>query len=131
MTAACLVVHPDSGEITFSGAGHPPLLIVRKSGKIEELSSGGPPVGIIARQECGEETTQLDAGEAILLYTDGLYSMTDETGARMSPKQAPGLLPSEAISAQDFLNDTINEVLRHSQGEPLPDDLAAVALRKL
>lgn len=131
MTAACMIVRPNSGEITFSGAGHPPLLIMRTSGEVEQLASQGPPVGILARQECGEATTHLDVGDFALLYTDGLYSMMDATGERMTPKQVPSLLPKDAISAEDFLNLTLNEVNSFSRGEPLPDDLAAVALRRV
>jgi sigma-B regulation protein RsbU (phosphoserine phosphatase) len=130
MTAACMIVHPDSGTLVFSGAGHPPLLIKRKSGEVEALASQGPPIGILARQECGEATTELAVGDFALLYTDGLYSMADETGARMTPKQVPDLLPQEAISVEDFLNQTLNEVDRFAKGEPLPDDLAVVALKR-
>lgn len=128
MTAACLVVHPESGSITFSGAGHPPLLIKRKNGEVEALSAQGPPIGILARQECAEVSAELAIGDFALLYTDGLYSTADETGARMTPKQVPALLPRAAGSAEDFLNQTINSLHRFSKGEPLPDDLAAVAL---
>lgn len=130
MTAACMIVHPNSGEIVFSGAGHPPLLIMRKTGEVEALASQGPPIGILARQECGEAGAKLELDDVALLYTDGLYSVADETGARMTPKQIPALLPTEAVSAEDFLNQTLNQVLRYAHGEPLPDDLAAVALRR-
>ena len=130
MTAACMIVHPDSGTLVFSGAGHPPLLIKRKSGDVVALASLGPPIGILARQECGEATTELAVGDFALLYTDGLYSMADETGARMTPKQVPDLLPQEASSVDDFLNQTLYEVDRFAKGEPLPDDLAVVALKR-
>lgn len=130
MTAACMIVHPDSGEITFSGAGHPPLLIMRKSGEVDELASHGPPIGILARQESGESRAKLEVGDFALLYTDGLYSMMDATGERMTPKQVPALLPKNAISAEDYLNQTLNAVTVLAQGESLTDDLAAVALRR-
>lgn len=131
MTAACLVVEPSTGRLTFSGAGHPPLLIVRSSGQVEALSSMGPPVGILPGQKCEEAAAELAPGEFALLYTDGLYSMHDETGERMTPKQVPGMLPPDARSAEDFLNDLLNEVARRSDDETLDDDLAVVALRRL
>ncbi len=130
MTAACLVVEPKTGKLTFSGAGHPPLLILRASGQVEALSSQGPPVGILPGQQCTEAGAMLAPGEMALLYTDGLYSLQDDTGTRMTPKQVPGMLPKDALSAEDFLNDLLNEVGRRSNHETLEDDLAVVALRR-
>jgi sigma-B regulation protein RsbU (phosphoserine phosphatase) len=131
MTAACMVVDGDSGHIAFSGAGHPPLLIVRKNGEVESLASQGPPVGILANQQCGESTTELQPGDTAVLYTDGLYSMLDETGARMSPKHAAQMLPKDGRSAGDFVNLTVNQVMEAAGDTNLSDDLAVVALRRI
>lgn len=131
MTAACLVVEPETGRLTFSGAGHPPLLILRTSGEVEALSSQGPPVGILAGQRCTETGTELAPGETALLYTDGLYALQDEAGVRMTPQQVPGMLPKEALSAQDFLHDLLSEVGRRNHHQTLEDDLAAIALRRV
>ena len=55
--------------------------------------------------------------------------MTDEAGAHFTPEHLGEWLPQDTISAEDFLNQTINEIHSRGRGEPLPDDLAAIALR--
>jgi serine phosphatase RsbU (regulator of sigma subunit) len=66
-----------------------------------------------------------------LLYTDGLYSVPAKDGGRLSPESLAELLPQEFVSAEDFLNQTINELGARVRGGHLPDDVAAVALRRL
>jgi sigma-B regulation protein RsbU (phosphoserine phosphatase) len=129
MTAACLIVEPNSGTLRFAGAGHPPLLIFRASGKCEFLPSQGPPMGILPELETTEQTADLDPGDLVLLYTDGLYSLADADGARLGPSDLPPMLPK--ISAPEVFLAELLQSLRARVDGPLPDDLAAVALRRV
>jgi sigma-B regulation protein RsbU (phosphoserine phosphatase) len=130
MTAACIVVRPDVGDLCFAGAGHPPLFVTRVSGGVDALASQAPPLGIQAEMECREMPTVLYAHETALLYTDGLHSVIDVRGVRMTPYELPALLPKTAPPASDFLTQTIDAALHRADGRPLPDDLAVIALRR-
>jgi DNA-binding response OmpR family regulator len=130
MTAACIVVRPDVGDLCFAGAGHPPLFVTRVSGGVDALASQAPPLGIQAEMECREMPTVLYANETALLYTDGLHSVIDVRGVRMTPYELPALLPKTAPPASDFLTQTIDAALHRADGRPLPDDLAVIALRR-
>jgi len=129
MTAACVVLHADTGTISFAGAGHPPLLIRRASGQVEFLASQGPPIGIVPQLDLGESTTELAHGDTALLYTDGLYSVICEDGSRMAPDDLPCLLPAGEMPLEAFLAATV-KALEDRSSAPIPDDLAAVALRR-
>ena len=130
ITAACLVLQPGSGTVTFAAAGHPPLLVAHRSGKIESLTSQAPPIGIRPHLECEETAARVEPGDVLLLYTDGLYSMENPGGERMSPEDIASLLPADSRSAVDFLNQTINAAHQRAGNVALPDDLAAIALRR-
>lgn len=130
ITAACVVISPNSGEVDFAGAGHPPLLIVRNDASIESLRSQAPPVGIRANLECQLTRLTLAPGETLLLYTDGIYSLKDATGERQVPESVHALLPKDAASAEDFARRTAEAVNLQVGAESLPDDLALVALRR-
>ena len=130
MTAACLTLNPASGAIRFAGAGHPGLLVSRASGKLEEIPSQGPPVGIRAELACEEATIELDPTESVLLYTDGLFSGVDANGIRLGPHEVSSLLPEEAVDATDFLKQTINNVRIRARSNQVSDDLAAIVLRR-
>ena len=130
MTAACVVVQPGTGRMVFSGLGHPPLLIVRSQGEPQLLASQGPPVGILANQQCSEEVLELQPGELALLYTDGLYS-DDRVGRdHLVPDDLVRLLPRPIGGVEAFVQQTVEATLARSNAEGLTDDLALVALRR-
>lgn len=127
MTAGCLRVRPDSGTLTWCGAGHPPLLVARAGGGTDFVPSQSPPLGIIAHQESSENTIELSLGDTALIYTDGLYSTSDR---RLAPADLGELVARDADSVSQFLRGTIETIFPSGTREALPDDVAAVALRR-
>lgn len=127
MTAACLRLRPEAGTISWCGAGHPPLLVARAAGRVDFLPAQSPPLGILAHQESSEDTVELGAGDTALLYTDGLYSTADR---RLAPADLGGLIPRDAPTASEFLRRTVETIFPVGAQAALPDDVAAVALRR-
>lgn len=127
MTAACLVLAPDADGFTFCGAGHPPLLLARSNGRIDEVPSSGPPLGVNEHPGCTEQMHAIEAGDALLLYTDGLYEVQNPEGARWTQRALAEALDPADGSAQNFLAGIVQKATRHAQGRPFPDDIAALA----
>ncbi len=130
MTAACLIIDQASPSVRFAGAGHPPLLVSRAGGEVEFLPSQGPPMGILPDLESSELTAELAPDDTALLYTDGLYSIADGEGARLTPKDIPALLGQRDGTSQQWLCDLAANLNARANG-PLPDDLAAIAIRRV
>jgi sigma-B regulation protein RsbU (phosphoserine phosphatase) len=128
MTAACVVFSPGTSRVTFCGAGQPPLLVVQGSGKVEAMRSAQPPLGLNKAVEITEQTCDLAAGEAVLLYTDGLYEMQNAEGRRMGQEGLIGLLrPAGGIEAEEWLNGIIEKATAYAESVSFPDDIAAFA----
>jgi sigma-B regulation protein RsbU (phosphoserine phosphatase) len=128
MTAGCLVLSPDKGCVTFCGAGQPPLLVARRGGKVHSIPSGRPPLGLNKAAGSAEETCELAAGEAILLYTDGLYEMQDAAGQRLGHKALARMLPSVgAKAATAWLDCIVEKAAQYAGSVSFPDDIAAFA----
>ena len=129
MTAACAVIAPDAGRVIFSGAGHPPLLVVRGTGATEELRSPSPPLGILAAQEFGEEAVELRPGDVAMLYTDGLYSSRARLGRSLRPgRSARGAAPPASLGGGIRARRGDRRRTARQGAEELPDDLAVIAL---
>jgi phosphoserine phosphatase RsbU/P len=62
----------DNGTLTLANAGHCPPLILRADGSIEELGSTGPLLGVLPRPKWTSTTTQLEDGDTLVLYSDGV-----------------------------------------------------------
>jgi Stage II sporulation protein E (SpoIIE)/PAS domain len=78
-TAACALLDPVTGEVSYAGAGHPPILVVPAGGGPRYLDGGrGLPLGVIRTPRISA-TTRLAAGDLIVMYTDGLYERRGES----------------------------------------------------
>lgn len=131
MTAACMILSPESKSIAFCGAGHPPLLIARRDGSVEELPSSGPPLGLATETGCPDQSHELEKGDAALLYTDGLYEAANPKGERLTQAALRKLLAPAHNSAKGWLAEIVEKVSLHADGTPFSDDVAAfVAVRK-
>ncbi len=131
LTAACLILEPESGTLHVAGAGHPPLLILRHSGEIEVVESTAPPVGLqLKKREPKTVPVVLEPGESALLISDGLYSVVTPDGGRMSfPELLERLRGVHGGSAASILR----EVLRRAhppEGGEYDDDLTVMVIRR-
>jgi serine phosphatase RsbU (regulator of sigma subunit) len=81
MFVTCLyaILDPNSGGLTYANAGHD-LPYLHRNGAAEELRARGMPLGLMPRMSYEEKETTLQAGEAALLYSDGLVEAHDPKG---------------------------------------------------
>ncbi|WP_091390413.1 PP2C family protein-serine/threonine phosphatase [Amycolatopsis pretoriensis] len=59
-------------RLRVTSAGHPPPLIVRTDGRVEEADTHGSLIGVLPEIESSGTDVTLDPGETCLLYTDGI-----------------------------------------------------------
>jgi len=130
-TAFLAVVETETGQMRFANAGHNAGLLIRADGDVEQLSSTGPPIGLlpVASYQAGEVT--LERGDALLLYTDGI------TEAENPDEEEYGIERLESISRQcrdrkgaEVLKAIESDVEEFAQGTPYSDDRTLVFLRR-
>lgn len=64
-------LHPASGRLTYVDAGHGLSGIINPSGRIRQLRSEDPPLGVFESSTCGEQETTLELGETFVAVSDG------------------------------------------------------------
>ena len=74
---------PATGVLRYTDAGHGLMVVVRADGSLERPSSGGLPLGVLADGEWAEETVQLQPGDSVLVFSDGLLDLYDGTLASL------------------------------------------------
>jgi integral membrane sensor domain MASE1 len=57
---------------TIAAGGHPLPLVLRSDGRVEEVGAAGALLGVVPDPALTERTARLAAGDALVLYTDGL-----------------------------------------------------------
>jgi len=130
MTAMCVALDSANGRASVVGAGHPPLLVARAGGRTESLPSSAPPLGLLERSEFVETNVDLEPGDALLLYTDGIYGSGHVENPLLSAKRLAESLQPMAESAQALLDRALDQAGIQNNGNEPPDDVAAIAVRR-
>jgi GAF domain-containing protein/anti-sigma regulatory factor (Ser/Thr protein kinase) len=125
-TVAYGVMDPATRSLRFSIAGHLPPLRVEAGGEAHLLDAiRSRPIGVTAARRYEEVEVQLEAGDTLVLYTDGLIERRDEsidTGLAMLRDVATNIAGRSAEEACDRL-------LEATDAKAVGDDVAVLAIR--
>jgi sigma-B regulation protein RsbU (phosphoserine phosphatase) len=122
---------PRTGELEYVNAGQTPPLLLRASGAVEKLSTGGIALAMFEQSTYQSGRTRLDPGDALIMYSDGITEAEAPNGqmfedfgleaaVRATPGVAAGVLGRAVFAAVDH----------HRQGEKLADDLTVLVLSR-
>jgi phosphoserine phosphatase RsbU/P len=70
----------ETRTLRYVNAGHNPAVVLRRDGSILSLESGGAPVGMFPDSNYQESSVQLNAGDLVIIYTDGVVEATNPAG---------------------------------------------------
>jgi PAS domain S-box-containing protein len=115
-----------SGTLRYASAGHPETLLRRVSGEIQLLGSGSPPLGVFADAAWKPGIVELEPGDLLLLYTDGVLEAR-RGGECFGQKRLETILERSPVSVEQLPHAVLDEVLAFSDGT-LKDDVAVLAL---
>lgn len=128
-TAVYARLHPYRGgfRLRVACAGHPAPLVLRRSGRVEELETGGRLLGFSAEPPCSESHAHLSLGDAVVFFTDGVSEAPDGLELFGIEGIATTFDASERVSAQDLI-DAIDTALT-TGSDYQRDDVAVVAIK--
>jgi len=66
--------------LRYINAGHNPPMILRRNGSVEWLDTSGAPVGMFAHSTYEEKIVELEYGDLVIAYTDGVVETTNQNG---------------------------------------------------
>ena len=72
VTFQIALLDPGLGRVTVANAGHPPLFLASRNGRVTRLGGNSLPLGTPLEGEFSEETEALGEGDALLLFSDGV-----------------------------------------------------------
>jgi phosphoserine phosphatase RsbU/P len=122
---------PSDGALAFLNAGHNPPLIVHSGGTMEQLASGGLPLGIMTETEFREGRTQLRPGDVLVIYSDGVSEAVNPTGEEFGPTRLYEVVSRNLDASAGGIRDRIESALtKFCQGTPAADDITLVIVKR-
>jgi len=130
VTCFYAILEPERGSLTYANAGHDLPYLHRGDGEAEELRARGMPLGLMPRMGYEEKQTILQAGEAALLYSDGLVEAHDPEGEMFGFPRLRELVAEHAEGR--VLGEYLLEELHSFVGEgwEQEDDITLLTLRR-
>ena len=122
---------PESGALSFLNAGHNPPLIVHAAGTVEQLASGGLPLGIKPDAEYREGRTQLQRGDVLCIYSDGVTEAQSPAGEEFGPTRLYEVVSRNIDASAAGIRDRIESALtKFAQGTSAADDITLVIVKR-
>jgi sigma-B regulation protein RsbU (phosphoserine phosphatase) len=114
--------------LVVSVAGHPLPLVVRRDGSVEEAGDVGTLLGAVPNPTLVDHRTELEPGDALLFYTDGLTDAYAPERIITQPELMAALRSLAGDGAAGIASG-IQEALLDGGGRGPRDDLTVVVLR--
>jgi PAS domain S-box-containing protein len=121
------VLDTQTGLLRYASAGHPETLLRRSSGEIQVLGTGAPPLGIFPDAKWKTNEIDLEQGDLLLLYTDGVVETRRDTEF-FGQKRLERLLKRKRVTVERLPHLILDQLLAFSHGT-LTDDVAVLALQ--
>lgn len=115
-------------HVVLASAGHPWPVLVRKDGRTQVLPGGGLPLGIFPDAEPAADELDLDAGDVLFLFTDGLISACGPDMVYFEEHLTDELAALGGEPAARVVSRVQEVMLRLRRGQ-LRDDVTMLALR--
>lgn len=139
-TAVILHLNLEEGTIRYCNAGHPDIMVCCQDKRIHRYPHAGPLIGFKPEAVFAEGTVQLQPGETMLLYTDGITEATSpalrKEGMEMTDSMygeervAEALIEHSSFRARDILHFLIEDLYNFTDYSEQDDDITAIALRR-
>ncbi len=129
-TIAC--VHLDTSRqvirATVACGGHPPALLRRADGAVEDVGPPGTLLGLVADPKLADERTELRVGDTLVLYTDGITEARAPQRV-LSPEDLHKALRNVPAGSAQRIVTQLAALAMGKEGTPPRDDIAVLALR--
>jgi serine phosphatase RsbU (regulator of sigma subunit) len=126
------VIDLNSGTLTYCNAGHNPALLLHSDTVQDALRKTGIPLGMFESSVWKEQITQLEPGDKLVMYTDGVTEAQNEQGALFGETRlADTLRTHRNDGVGEICTELLNQIAGFASGAPQSDDITLAIVARL
>jgi sigma-B regulation protein RsbU (phosphoserine phosphatase) len=116
-----------SGRVSLVQAGHPHPILLRATGGVERIGSGGLPIGLLRDAQWERVEVQMQPGDRLVLVSDGFTECAGPNGEELGEARLSAILSSTRdLPGDEQLDSLLWEVERFAGSAEFHDDMSAV-----
>lgn len=120
-----------SGVLTCTNGGHNPPFVIGAGG-VRRLETGGPVIGLLPMALFEQESVQLEAGDVVVLFSDGVSEAMSLAGEEFGDDRLLAVAQAGLALPVETQVERIVEAVRHfTIGAPQSDDITVMLIRYL
>ncbi|MCB0193253.1 MAG: SpoIIE family protein phosphatase [Anaerolineae bacterium] len=132
VTAFVATVDTLEGTLTYASAGHPPTLVYRADTQtIEQLKATSLPIGVFGYQESQPATVNLNPGDTLVFYTNGVVKAQSQNNGIFGFEQLFEMVTAHAAESAEALQQHIQAKLHDFYRRGLRDDATLLIVKML
>ena len=124
------MLSPDTGQLTYVNAGHESPLVIHPGGDIHALTPTAPAVGMLLSAEFQTADVNLQPGDTLIAYTDGVTEAGSQPEAFFGTAGVRRAIDRARRENSDYLGTLEQAVFEHLGGSDLTDDIAMIAVSR-
>ena len=130
----CGIMDLQTGIIDFCNAGHNFPFLYRSDGQLTDMQNQhGTPLGLVEGQKYKSDTLELQSGDALILYTDGISEERNSEGELFGEERLKNMvaeLDIKSMSAKKVCKTVIKTVKKFNGDTKQDDDITIFCLKR-
>jgi sigma-B regulation protein RsbU (phosphoserine phosphatase) len=121
-----------TGIVKYANAGHNYPLVLRNDGSVERLKGNGLVMGLFPTVRYEVHQTQLQPGEMLVLYSDGVTEASTTNGKEFGEDRLAAFLATRPlIPCEEIVNQLVDHMRKWRGNTAFGDDFTVVLVRRL
>lgn len=130
VTLTILVLDRDARKATITSAGHPPVFVRRRDGRVEEITIESLPLGAPVEESFDAKVVLFEPGDMFVVQTDGVYETLDANHDYYGLERLATLLAGiEDATAQAMRDAVVRDLWTFKGSAAQEDDITLVVAR--
>jgi phosphoserine phosphatase RsbU/P len=126
------VLDPRSGNVDYINGGHNAPVVIDAAGNLKaRLKPTGPAVGIMPDADFEIGHLEMDPGDTLYCFTDGVSDSTSPDGQHLGEKRLMQILQRPGLTAKSVVKLVEDTLDAHTQKVSQFDDVTMVAVHRM